>query len=60
MSRVKEPCLMIPVSEVIELIESWERLKKNYSLRCSDKFRDKYINACAKLRKFNRRTYQDS
>lgn len=57
---MKEPCVLVPASDLIELIEAWEKQKKNYSLKCSDKFAWYYQQAFKNLRRFNRRTMQDS
>lgn len=57
---MKEPCVLVPASDLIELIESWEKQKKNYSLKCSDKFAWYYQQASKNLRRFNRRTMTDS
>lgn len=56
---MKEPNILIPVTVVIQLITAYE-LERDFSLRERDNLKYYLEHATKQLKKFNRRTYQDS
>lgn len=54
--HINEPSMLMLCSEVVELIEAYEKFHKNYSLRCRERYREKYQHAHKRIRSFNRKT----
>lgn len=56
MNHITEPSMLVLCSDMIELIEAWEKGQRNFSCKCSPRFSEHYKKATKNLRKFNRRT----
>ncbi len=61
MTSIKEPCVLVPASDLIELIQVWEKKQKKFHSTFSNHRMAWYYNkATSALSRFNRHTMQDS
>lgn len=56
MKHATEPYMLVMCSEMIELIEAWEKVQRNFSCKSSPRFAARYQHAFKRIRKFNRQT----
>jgi len=54
MIHQNEPQMLVKCADMIELIEAWEKQKRNFSCKNSPRFAFEYQKASRKLRKFCR------
>ena len=56
MDQITEPQMLVPCADMVELIEAWEKLNRNFSLMTSQRWRYQYQKASKKLASYNRKT----
>ena len=55
MQHQTEPQMLVRCADMIELIEAWEKVKKNYSCKCSPRFAFEYQKASRKLANYRKK-----